>query len=137
MWTILRRRSPTSPLPIASNPQHLTSRQPVRCEHGLIFLLKSLAVRKIVRIFAAEFIHKVKIYPSMTENYDIDYDAMSDERLLSLVGNFIKHHRIEKNIDQTDLAKDAGISRSTLSLMDFCPAHTSSTRSLMCSNVAV
>ena len=54
----------------------------------------------------------------MTENYDIDYNAMSDERLLSLVGNFIKHHRIEKNIDQTDLAKDAGISRSTLSLME-------------------
>ena len=35
----------------------------------------------------------------MTENYDIDYDAMSDERLISLVGNFIKHHRIEKNIE--------------------------------------
>lgn len=54
----------------------------------------------------------------MTENYDIDYDAMNDERLISLVGNFIKHHRIEKNIDQADLAKDAGISRSTLSLME-------------------
>ena len=45
----------------------------------------------------------------MTENYNIDYNALSDERLLEMVGNFIKHHRIEKNIDQTSLAHDAGI----------------------------
>lgn len=54
----------------------------------------------------------------MTEYYDIDYNVLSDERLLKMVGDFIKHHRVERNIDQSSLAHDAGISRSTLSLME-------------------
>jgi len=54
----------------------------------------------------------------MTEIYDIDYNALSDERLLAMVGDFIKQHRLERNIDQTTLAHNAGISRSTLSLME-------------------
>jgi len=35
-----------------------------------------------------------------------------------MVGDFIKHHRIEKNLDQSTLAYKAGISRSTLSLLE-------------------
>jgi len=54
----------------------------------------------------------------MTENYDTDYNAMSDDRLVAMIGNFIKHHRIERNMDQASLAYRAGISRSTVSLME-------------------
>jgi transcriptional regulator with XRE-family HTH domain len=54
----------------------------------------------------------------MTDNYDIDYNSLSDERLLKMVGEFIKFHRVERNIDQSVLATNAGISRSTLSLME-------------------
>lgn len=54
----------------------------------------------------------------MNEKYDIDYNALSDDRLLKMVGEFIKFHRIERNIEQSVLAKNAGISRSTLSLME-------------------
>lgn len=69
-------------------------------------------------IFAAEIIHKPQLSIVMNEKYDIDYNALSDERLLQMVGEFIRHHRIERNIDQSALATDAGISRSTLSLME-------------------
>lgn len=43
---------------------------------------------------------------------------MSDKALAKHLGEFIKHHRIEQNITQENLAKDAAISRSTLSLLE-------------------
>ena len=52
---------------------------------------------------------------------DISYtnwDAMSDKALAEQIGTFIKHHRIEQNKTQETVAKDAGISRSTLSLLE-------------------
>ncbi|MEI6185187.1 MAG: helix-turn-helix transcriptional regulator [Bacteroidota bacterium] len=52
---------------------------------------------------------------------DISYrswNAMSDKALAEQIGSFIKHHRIEQNKTQDIVAKDAGISRSTLSLLE-------------------
>lgn len=52
---------------------------------------------------------------------DISYtnwDAMSDKALAEQIGTFIKHHRIQQNKTQETVAKDAGISRSTLSLLE-------------------
>ncbi len=43
---------------------------------------------------------------------------MSDDALAKQVGIFIKHHRLEQNKTQDLLAKAAGISRSTLSLLE-------------------
>ena len=43
---------------------------------------------------------------------------MSDKALLEYIGVFIKHHRMEQNITQEALANAAGISRSTLSLLE-------------------
>ena len=43
---------------------------------------------------------------------------MSDKALIKHIGSFIKHHRLEQNKSQTELANDAGISRSTLSLLE-------------------
>jgi transcriptional regulator with XRE-family HTH domain len=52
---------------------------------------------------------------------DISYnkwDSMSDKALAMHIGAFIKHHRMEQNKTQDVLANAAGISRSTLSLLE-------------------
>lgn len=52
---------------------------------------------------------------------DISYNsfgAMSDKVLAKHIGNFIRHHRIKQNKTQDKLANAAGISRSTLSLLE-------------------
>lgn len=43
---------------------------------------------------------------------------MTDEALIGHVGDFIKHNRLQQNRSQTQVATDAGISRSTLSLLE-------------------
>lgn len=43
---------------------------------------------------------------------------MSDKALAEHIGVFIKHHRLEQNKTQDKLANAAGISRSTLSLLE-------------------
>ncbi|MFW5758502.1 MAG: helix-turn-helix domain-containing protein [Bacteroidota bacterium] len=54
----------------------------------------------------------------MTDKSFTEYTSKSDKALLEYIGNFIRHHRIEKNRTQADLATQAGISRSTLSLLE-------------------
>ena len=43
---------------------------------------------------------------------------MSDKALAEHIGAFVKHHRMEQNKTQEILANSAGISRSTLSLLE-------------------
>lgn len=43
---------------------------------------------------------------------------MSDKALAEQIGVFVKHHRMEQNKTQEALAYAAGISRSTLSLLE-------------------
>lgn len=43
---------------------------------------------------------------------------MSDKAIVQFIGAFIRHHRMEQNRTQEELAKAAGISRSTLSLLE-------------------
>lgn len=54
----------------------------------------------------------------MTDISDNKWDSMSDKALAMHIGAFIKHHRMEQNKTQEVLAKAAGISRSTLSLLE-------------------
>ena len=54
----------------------------------------------------------------MNEIIDNNWYAMSDDRILQQIGRFVKYHRIEQNKTQNMLAKDAGVSRSTLSLLE-------------------
>jgi len=44
--------------------------------------------------------------------------AMSDAALAKTIGNYIKHHRLNQNMTQEDVSRAAGISRSTLSLLE-------------------
>jgi transcriptional regulator with XRE-family HTH domain len=48
----------------------------------------------------------------------MDYNQISDTAILHKIGDFIKHHRINQNKSQDQLASEAGISRSTLSLLE-------------------
>ena len=43
---------------------------------------------------------------------------MSDQALSAHIGAFVKHHRLEQNKTQDILSHEAGISRSTLSLLE-------------------
>lgn len=54
----------------------------------------------------------------MAENSYNNWIAMSDKALLKHIGDFVKHHRMEQNKTQDTLATEAGISRSTLSLLE-------------------
>lgn len=52
---------------------------------------------------------------------DISYTnwlSMSDKALIETIGSFVQHHRLNQNKSQSTVAKDAGISRSTLSLLE-------------------
>ena len=54
----------------------------------------------------------------MTEISYINIQAASDTALVRTLGAFIKHHRVQQNKSQAQLAKEAGIVRSTLSLFE-------------------
>jgi len=54
----------------------------------------------------------------MNDISDINWRAMSDDYIALQIGEFVKQHRMEQNKTQTMLAKDVGISRSTLSLLE-------------------
>lgn len=52
---------------------------------------------------------------------DISYTgwpSMSDKALMETIGTFIQHHRLNQNRSQSDVAEAAGISRSTISLLE-------------------
>lgn len=48
----------------------------------------------------------------------VNWLSMSDKALAQTIGAFIRHHRLSQNKTQEVVAKAAGISRSTLSLLE-------------------
>jgi transcriptional regulator with XRE-family HTH domain len=54
----------------------------------------------------------------MTDLSYTNWDSMSDKALAEHIGAFISHHRLDQNKTQDILANAAGISRSTLSLLE-------------------
>ena len=54
----------------------------------------------------------------MTDTSDNNLIASSDTALMAFIGSFIKYHRLQQNKTQVQLAKEAGIVRSTLSLLE-------------------
>lgn len=45
--------------------------------------------------------------------------AMSDMAIAESIGDFIKHHRLQQNKTQQQIASDAGINRSTLVQLEY------------------
>ncbi|MGY6558072.1 MAG: helix-turn-helix domain-containing protein [Nitritalea sp.] len=64
-------------------------------------------------------IHSLK-YKSdfMTDKSFKNWASMSDKAIAEYIGAFVKHQRLEQNKTQDELASAAGISRSTLSLLE-------------------
>lgn len=54
----------------------------------------------------------------MTDKSYKEWYSMSDQALAAHIGAFVKHHRLEQNKTQDVLSHEAGISRSTLSLLE-------------------
>lgn len=60
-------------------------------------------------------IHKIDF---MTDISFKKWDSMNDNALAEYIGAYIRHNRMEQNKTQNVLANAAGISRSTLSLLE-------------------
>lgn len=54
----------------------------------------------------------------MTDKSFKEWASMSDKAIVEYIGTFVRHHRMEQNKTQDELATAAGISRSTLSLLE-------------------
>jgi transcriptional regulator with XRE-family HTH domain len=54
----------------------------------------------------------------MTDKSFNEWTSMSDKALAEYIGVFVRHHRMEQNRTQDELAAAASISRSTLSLLE-------------------
>ena len=54
----------------------------------------------------------------MTDKPFNEWVAMSDKALTEHIGAFVRHHRMDQNKTQEALSAEAGISRSTLSLLE-------------------
>lgn len=54
----------------------------------------------------------------MNEISNINWVSMSDEALIKTIGSFMKQHRLQQNKTQEEVATAAGMSRSTLSLLE-------------------
>jgi len=54
----------------------------------------------------------------MNEKAYNNWESMSDKSLMKTIGNFIQSHRLNQNRSQEQVATAAGISRSTLSLLE-------------------
>ena len=54
----------------------------------------------------------------MTDKSFNEWTSRSDKAIMQYIGRFIRHHRMEQNITQDELSAAAGISRSTLSLLE-------------------
>ena len=54
----------------------------------------------------------------MNDKSYIEWKSMSDKSLMEAIGKFIQSHRLNQNKSQNQVATMAGISRSTLSLLE-------------------
>lgn len=60
----------------------------------------------------------VAIYSNMNDISYNNWNLMSDKALIGLIGHFVQWHRLNQNKSQDQVAEAAGISRSTLSLLE-------------------
>lgn len=71
-----------------------------------------------MHIFALDSIQNNTNKPIMNDKSYTDWRAMSDKSLMETIGRFIQSHRLNQNKSQNQVATSAGISRSTLSLLE-------------------
>ena len=54
----------------------------------------------------------------MTDLAFNNWNGVTDEHIAKCLGDYVRYHRVNQNKSQTILAKEAGMSRSTLSLLE-------------------
>lgn len=54
----------------------------------------------------------------MNDKSNIDRSSMTDKALIEFIGAFLRHHRLNQNRSQEEIANAAGLSRSTVSLLE-------------------
>jgi transcriptional regulator with XRE-family HTH domain len=54
----------------------------------------------------------------MNDKSFTEWSSLSDKAIAKKIGSFVQHHRMEQQRTQEELAGAAGISRSTLSLLE-------------------
>lgn len=54
----------------------------------------------------------------MMENTNKKWISMSDNSIISSMGDFLKHHRLNQNKSQSKIAEEAGVNRSTISQIE-------------------
>lgn len=54
----------------------------------------------------------------MMENTNTTWVSMSDKSIIISIGEYLKHERLTQNKTQAQIAKDAGINRSTMSQIE-------------------
>jgi transcriptional regulator with XRE-family HTH domain len=81
-------------------------------------IMQNVAFWNVITIFV---LYSIRIYikiDNMNDKSYIEWKAMSDKSLMETIGNFIHTNRLNQNKSQDQVAADAGISRSTLSLLE-------------------
>lgn len=58
------------------------------------------------------------ILPLTNDLSYMNWYPMSDKALIETIGSFVRQHRLDQNKTQDEVAQQAGISRSTLSLLE-------------------
>lgn len=66
-------------------------------------------------IFVVYNHHKTQKFKLMSDKTIVNIYKMSDDAIIQTIGDFVKHHRLQQNITQKNLAEKAGINRTTLS----------------------
>jgi len=66
-------------------------------------------------IFVVYNHHKTQNIDLMSDKTIMNIYKMSDDAIIQTIGVFVKHHRLQQNITQKNLAEKAGINRTTLS----------------------
>lgn len=54
----------------------------------------------------------------MNDKVHTNWEILSDKSIIETIGNYIQSNRLKQNKTQDHVAKDAGLSRSTMSLLE-------------------
>lgn len=52
------------------------------------------------------------------ENTNLEWTSLSDKAIISSIGNYLKHQRLQQNKTQSQIAEAAGINRWTMSQIE-------------------
>jgi transcriptional regulator with XRE-family HTH domain len=54
----------------------------------------------------------------MLENNNINWASMTDHAIIKVIGSYLRHQRLSQNRTQAQVAKDAGLTRWTMSQIE-------------------